>query len=118
LELRAKAPLAAVWRHGAKLLAVLLKESYYFGFRAKTIRFYFWQALCQILWKRPGALESFVFDCAVFHHLNQHADYIQRELAAYLSTPAPDDVLDEVVNRSDALKYSFVASQHPVEPQQ
>ncbi len=97
LDLRTKAPLAALWRHGTKLLAVLLQESYHFGFREKSIRVYFWQALWQILWKRPGALESFVFDCAVFHHLHQHADYIQSELYQYLSAPAAGDVLDEVV---------------------
>jgi radical SAM superfamily enzyme YgiQ (UPF0313 family) len=100
LELKARLPLGAVRRHGAKLAALLLKESYHFGFRAKTIRLYFWKALLQILWKRPGALESFVFDCAVFHHLHQHADYIQRALAEYLSAPAPDDVLDRVVDSS------------------
>ena len=97
LELRAGAPFGAVRRHGAKLVEVLLKEFYYFGLRAKSMRVFFWQALFQILWKRPAALESFVFDCAVFHHLHQHADYIQREFAKYLSTPHPDDVLDEAV---------------------
>ncbi|HEX9787616.1 MAG TPA: radical SAM protein, partial [Candidatus Binatia bacterium] len=49
LELQARAPLAAVRRHGAKLLAVLLKEAYYLGLRAKAIRFYFWPALFQLL---------------------------------------------------------------------
>ncbi len=72
----------------------------------------FLAALWQILWKRPGALEAFVFDCEVFHHLHQHADYIQSELAKYLSTPAPDDVLDEVVNGRDSVKYE-TASQQP-----
>lgn len=98
LELQARAPIAALKRHGTKLLSVLLKELYYFGLRAKGIRVYFWQALFQILWKRPRAIESFVFDCAVFQHLNQHADYIQRELANYLSAPHPDDILDEVIH--------------------
>ena len=98
LALQAKTPLGALRRHGAKLLAVLLKELYYFGLRAKPIRLYFWKAFCQILWKRPAALEAFVFDCAVFHHLHQHADYVQRELAQYLSAPAPDDVLDAVLS--------------------
>jgi hypothetical protein len=91
-----------VRRHGAKLFKVLLKESYYFGLRAKATRFYFWQALWQLLWRRPAALESFVFDSAVFHHLHQHADYIQRELAEYLAMPHPDDVLDAVVNSNSA----------------
>jgi hypothetical protein len=104
LELKVRLPLGAVRRHGAKLLAVLLKESYHFGFRAKAIRFYFWKALWRILWKRPAALESFVFDCAVFHHLHQHAGYVQRELAEYLSAPAPDDVLDVVVDSKLALQ--------------
>ena len=99
LELRARVPLAAVRRHGAKLLAVLFKESYHFGMRARSMRFYFWKVLFQILWKRPAAIESFVFDCAVFHHLHQHADYVQRALAKYLSTPAADDTLDDVVER-------------------
>jgi len=98
LELRAKTPIGALRRHGVKLAEVLLKEFYYFGLRAKAFRFYFWRAFFQILWKRPGAMESFVFDCAVFHHLHQHADYIQHELARYLLTPHPDDVLDEAVN--------------------
>ncbi|HYT53393.1 MAG TPA: hypothetical protein VEQ38_01675 [Verrucomicrobiae bacterium] len=57
----------------------------------------------QILWNRPAALESFVFDCAVFHHLHQHADYVQRELAKYLSTPAPDDVLDDLIDCRSSL---------------
>ena len=112
LGLKAKAPLRAVRRHGAKLLTVLLKESYYFGLRAKPIRLYFWKALFQILLKRPAALESFVFDCAVFHHLNQHADYIQRELADYLSTPACDDVLDNVVNGRGSLAHETMVERN------
>ena len=97
LELETKAPASALRRNGVKLATVLVKESYYFGLRWKAFRFYFWRALWQILWKRPAALESFVFDCAVFHHLNQHADYIESELGHYLLAPHPDDVLDEVV---------------------
>jgi radical SAM superfamily enzyme YgiQ (UPF0313 family) len=109
LELKVRLPLGAVGRHGAKLLAILLKESYHFGFRAKAIRFYFWKALCRILWKRPGALESFVFDCAIFHHLHQHADHVQRELAEYLSAPVPDDVLDDVVDSSRIPQFNLRA---------
>ena len=103
LELRAKTPIGALRRHGVKLAEVLLKEFYYFGLRAKAFRLYFWQAFFQILWKRPGAMESFVFDCAVFHHLHQHADYIQHELVRYLLAPHPDDVLDEAVNNRGSL---------------
>ena len=76
---------AAAW---GETIGRSFKESYYFGMRAKAIRIYFWKALFQILWKRPAAIESFVFDCAVFHHLHQHADYVQRALAKYLSAPA------------------------------
>jgi radical SAM superfamily enzyme YgiQ (UPF0313 family) len=97
LELRAQAPLRALRRHGLKLMAVLGKEIYYFGVRAEAFRFHFWRAFLRILRNRPGALESFAFDCAVFHHLHRHADHIQRELARYLSSPHPDDVLDETI---------------------
>jgi hypothetical protein len=97
LSLQAKVPFDAVWRHGAKLLGVLLKESYHFGIRAKTMRFYFWKALLQILWKNPAALEPFVFDSAVFYHLHQHAGYVHHEIRRYLSAPFPDDVLDSAI---------------------
>jgi radical SAM superfamily enzyme YgiQ (UPF0313 family) len=106
LDLQATAPIGALRRHGVKLAAVLVKEFYYFGLCWKTFRFYFWQAFLQILWKRPGALESFVFDCAVFHHLHQHAGYIQRELAQYLAAPHPDDVLDEIAGNRESLKHA------------
>lgn len=105
LSLRAKPPLGVVRRHGTKLLAVLLKECFYFGLRGKAIRFYFWKALCQILWKRPAALECFVFDCAVFHHLHQHADYIQGALTEYLGNPHPEDVLDQVMDAGSSLAH-------------
>ena len=98
LELQVGAPLAAVWRHGVKLVTVLLKEFYHFGLRARAIRFYFWKAFFPILFKRPAALESFIFDCAVFHHLHQHADYVQREISRYLAAPNSDDALDEVIH--------------------
>ncbi len=106
LELQARAPLGAVRRHGGKLIGVLLRESYHFGLQKKSFRLHFWKALLQILWKRPGALESFVFDCAVFHHLHQHADYIQRELAEYLRNPHPDDMLDDVVGSTGSLAHA------------
>jgi hypothetical protein len=41
---------------------------------------------------------SFIFDCAVFHHLHQHAEYVQREIGRYLAAPNSDDVPDEVIN--------------------
>jgi len=97
LELRAKVPLGALRRHGLALSAVLLKETYHFGLRAHAFRLYFWRAFLRILWKRPGALEAFIFDCAVFHHLHGHAAHIQRELDRYLTSPHPDDVLDQTI---------------------
>jgi radical SAM superfamily enzyme YgiQ (UPF0313 family) len=106
LDLRADVPLTAIRRHGMKLLSVLLKESYYFGLRAKTIRRHFRKCLLKILWQRPSALEAFIFDCAVFHHLHQHADYIQRELAGYLSAPDRDDVLDRVATQQQTAIHS------------
>jgi radical SAM superfamily enzyme YgiQ (UPF0313 family) len=117
LKLQARVPLRAAWRHGVKLVTVLLKEFYHFGLRAKAIRFYFWKAFFRILFKRPAALESFIFDCAVFHHLHQHADYVQRELAKYLSTPPSDDVLDDVINGCSSLTPD-AASPHPADAPQ
>ncbi len=103
LELRAHAPLAALWRHGAKLLSVLLKEAYHLGFNDKSIRCEFWKTLLKLLFKNPMALECFAFDSAVFHHLYQHAVYIDDEIRRYLTAPDPDDVLDSVVDSSGML---------------
>jgi Domain of unknown function (DUF4070) len=103
LELRAHAPLAALWRHGAKLLAVLLKEAYHLGFKDKSIRREFWKTLLKLLFKNPMALECFAFDSAVFHHLHQHAVYIDDEIRRYLTAPNADDVLDSVVDSSGML---------------
>jgi hypothetical protein len=41
--------------------------------------------------------EAFGHDCFYYYHLNRHAHFVDRELAAYLSSPARDDVLDQVV---------------------
>ncbi len=98
LELRARAPLGALRRHGAQLLKVLLKEFYYFGLREPALRGHFRRAFWQILRKQPAALEAFLFDCGIFYHLHQHADYIQRALGDYLAAPRPDDPLDTLVD--------------------
>jgi radical SAM superfamily enzyme YgiQ (UPF0313 family) len=97
LHLRLRPLADAMWRHGAKLLPVLLKEICYFGIKTSTISCNFWKSLMQIVWKNPFALESFVFDTAFFHHLHQHADYVHHEIARYLSAPCADDVLDQTV---------------------
>jgi Domain of unknown function (DUF4070) len=85
LDLRTRPPLTAMWRHGAKLLPVLMKEIYHFGISDDTLSFCFWKTFIKILRKNPLALESFVFDTAFFHHLHQHADYVQNEIDRYLS---------------------------------
>jgi radical SAM superfamily enzyme YgiQ (UPF0313 family) len=102
LSLRSKIPAALLWQQGRELLTVLLREFYHLGIKSKTMRRGFWKTFFQLAWKNPAALEAFVFDCGVFHHLNRHADHIQRELSAYLSQPSPDDVLDEASEREAA----------------
>ncbi|HTN69553.1 MAG TPA: radical SAM protein [Methylomirabilota bacterium] len=98
LSLRTKFPPRAIWKDGRKLFGVLLKEAYYFGIRDKRLRFHFWKAFLQLLWRNPAAMEAFAFDSSVFHHLHQHAGYVQREISRYLSSPCPDDILDQVVD--------------------
>lgn len=101
LTLRNKVPLRALYEHWRRLLPFLLRGFYYLGVKAKGARFYFWKTFLQVLWKNPAALEAFALDCFYFHHLNQHADYVHRELFRYLSSPSPDDVLDEVIVCAD-----------------
>lgn len=103
LTLRNTIPLRAIYEIGRRYSLVLLREFYYLGVKAKGTRFYFWKTFLQVLWKNPAALEAFGYDCFYFHHLNQHANYIQRELSRYLSSPSPDDVLDEVIRGPDSL---------------
>src|SRR5215467_5827322 len=97
LALKAKWPPRSLWRHGWKLLIVLLVEAFHLGIRTKTLRFWFWKAFLQLLWKNPVALESFAFDVSVFFHLQRHVHYVQREISRYLSAPFEDDVLDQVI---------------------
>jgi radical SAM superfamily enzyme YgiQ (UPF0313 family) len=97
LGLRNRAPLRAIakvwWRH----FPGFMRQCYHLGFRASGVRSYFWKTLAQVLWKNPAALEAFAYDCFYFHHLNHHADYVYTELSHYLASPAPEDVLDEIV---------------------
>jgi len=76
---------------------VFLREVYRLGVKERGSRKPFWKALLRVLWKNPTALEAFAHDCFYYYHLNRHADFVDRELAAYLASPAPHDVLDEVV---------------------
>jgi hypothetical protein len=97
IRLRTKLPPGVLWRHGWTLLAVLIREIYHLGIRAKTARGYFWRTFLQLLRQNPAALEGFAFDSSVFYHLHRHAGYVERELSRYVSAPAAGDVLDRVV---------------------
>ncbi len=79
-------------------LSVFLRQVYHLGIRARGSRMSFWRTLLRVLWKNPTALEAFGHDCYYFYHLNRHADFIDRELSRYLSSPPPDEVLDEVIH--------------------
>jgi hypothetical protein len=62
---------------------------------------YFWKTFLQVLWKNPTALEAFGWDCFNFYHLNQLADWGEREFSRYLASPSPEDVLDEVIRAAE-----------------
>ena len=79
---------------------IFLREVYHLGVRGRGFRALFWKALLRVLWENPMALEAFGHDCYYFYHLNRHADFVDRELAAYLSAAAADDALDEVIDDS------------------
>jgi radical SAM superfamily enzyme YgiQ (UPF0313 family) len=108
-SLRNRVALRALWRHGFDFASVLTRECYHLGIRNKRTRAHFWKTLLAVLCRNPAALEAFVFDCAVFHHLHLHAAYVDRELARTLDDPAPHDVLDAVVSDSDSRTQTFAA---------
>jgi len=97
LTLRSPISLRAMVRQWRRSLPTLLRLLYHLGLKAKGGRRYFWKTFFHVRWKNPGALQALGHDCIYFHHLHQHADYVQRTLASYLASPAPDDVLDEVI---------------------
>jgi hypothetical protein len=68
------------------------------GLKGAGYRGLFWKCFLRILVKNPNALEAFAHDCYYLFHLSHHAAFIDRELASYLSSPRPDDVLDEVIH--------------------
>lgn len=105
-RLRSRPALRALWRHGLDFASVLARECWHLGVRDKATRSHFWKTLLCVLWKNPAGLEAFVFDCAVFHHLNLHAAYIDRELSRYLAAPSSDDILDAVATDSGCRKDS------------
>ncbi len=84
---------ALMRRHHATFLRII----YHLGIRGQGYRRLFWKAFLRVLFSNPTALEAFGHDCFYFYHLHRHADFVDRELAAYLASPTPGDVLDEVV---------------------
>jgi radical SAM superfamily enzyme YgiQ (UPF0313 family) len=103
LTLRNITPRRVISRQWRRYFRILLRLFYHLGLRASGARRYFWKTFFQVLRKNPAALEAWGYDCFYFHHLNQHANYIQRALSSYLASPASDDVLDEVVQASESV---------------
>ncbi|MGH8063988.1 MAG: B12-binding domain-containing radical SAM protein [Candidatus Entotheonellia bacterium] len=103
LTLRSTAPRRVIYQQWRRYFPTLLRLFYHLGLKAKGARGYFWKTFFQVLGKNPAALEAWGYDCFYFHHLNQHAEYIQRALSRYLASPSPDDVLDQVVRDSEPL---------------
>jgi hypothetical protein len=84
-------------------LPVFLRMAYHLGFRIQGARHLFWKTLLLVLWRNPDALEAFGHDCFYYYHLNRHVDYVDRQLAAYLSSsPARRDGLDEVIPNTES----------------
>jgi radical SAM superfamily enzyme YgiQ (UPF0313 family) len=79
---------------------VFLLQCYHLGVRSRASRVWFWKTLLEVLWKNPTALEAFGYESYYFYHLNRHAAHVDRELSSYLASPAPGDVLDEVIHWS------------------
>jgi radical SAM superfamily enzyme YgiQ (UPF0313 family) len=94
---------------------ILLRLVYHLGVRERGFRIWFWRTLLQVVWKNPAAIEAFGHDCFYFYHLNRHADVIDRQLSAYLSSPFPREVLDDVVRESRTQTVSPVSSFEPRE---
>jgi radical SAM superfamily enzyme YgiQ (UPF0313 family) len=93
-------PRSTVARLLRRHFPVFIREVYHLGVRIRGSRILYWKALLRVLWKNPDALEAFGHDCFYYYHLNRHADFVDRQLAAYLSSPAPHDVLDQVIRDS------------------
>jgi radical SAM superfamily enzyme YgiQ (UPF0313 family) len=79
---------------------VFLRQVYHLGLQMRGARWLFWKTLLSVLAKNPIAIEAFAHDCFYFHHLSRHARFVARELERYLEAPAPDDVLDQVMENT------------------
>jgi radical SAM superfamily enzyme YgiQ (UPF0313 family) len=91
---------------------VFLRQVYHLGVRIRGSRVLYWKALLRVLLKNPDALEAFGHDCFYYYHLNRHADFVHRQLAAYVSSPAPDEMLDHVIH--DSRPDATLAAMHVV----
>jgi len=80
---------------------VFVRQLYELGVKVRGSRILYWKALLRVLWANPDALEAFGHDCFYYYHLNPHADFVDRQLAAYLSSSASHAVLDRVIQGSD-----------------
>jgi hypothetical protein len=85
-----------------KHFLVFLRQVYQLGVRIRGSRILYWKALLRVLWANPDALEAFGHDCFYYYHLNPHADFVDRQLSAYLSSPPPHARLDQVIQGSGA----------------
>ena len=82
-------------------LPAMLRFFYRLGVESKDCRSYFWKTFFRLLWKNPGALEALGWDCFHFYYLKEHVTYVEGVLSQYLSRPAADDKLDEVVRTAE-----------------
>jgi radical SAM superfamily enzyme YgiQ (UPF0313 family) len=78
----------------------LFRLLYHLGVKRRGARTAFWKTVLYVLLQNPAALEALAHDCYFFYRLSIHADDVSNNMAAYLSSPSPDDVLDEVLRDS------------------
>jgi radical SAM superfamily enzyme YgiQ (UPF0313 family) len=79
----------------------LLRLIYRMGVREAELRRPFWRAFLRVVRRNPRALGAFYYDCFHYYHLERHRREARRAISAYLASPAPGDVLDEVFTASD-----------------
>jgi radical SAM superfamily enzyme YgiQ (UPF0313 family) len=80
----------------------LLRLIHRMGVRERALRRPFWRALLRIATRNPRALGAFYYDCFHYDHLARHRGEVRRAISAYLASPAPGDVLDEVFEETAA----------------
>jgi hypothetical protein len=106
-------PARTVFETARRHSSIFLRQIYALGMRAEDGKRAFWRAFIRVLWGNPVALEAFGYDCYYFYHLRRHADFIDREIAARLSSRGSNDVLDEVIRDGESATLG-VPSEAPV----